>query len=227
LHGITLAMLQQGPVRLHSPAPGDRQIPFYEQVEHRKPFPPRSYPPPIKATAQFLRSGRIEFYKDEDLFITEGEQLPLHKESYVDTEYKVNPEARNKYKLRYVTKNSLYRVHSTHSNNSILLELQDNKAKVFLSQQDAGERGIKSGDLVQIYNDRGKTRAYAIIDPGCSVGTAIFEEGWWSRYLAGEGYNSLTFPWIKPLHEVYFVPGIWSPTSVWNECVVDVRRMDA
>jgi len=225
--GITLAMLQKGPVRLHSPAPGDRQIPFYEQVQHRVPFPPPSYPAPIKATAQFLKSGRIEFYKDEDLFLQEGEQLPVHKETYAETEYKVNPAAKDKYRLRFVTKNSLYRVHSTHSNNTILLELQDNKAKVFLNVQDAGTRGISDGDLVQIYNDRGKTRAYAILDPGCSAGTAIFEEGWWSRYLGDESYNSLTAPWIKPLHEIYFVPGIWSPTTVWNECLVDVRRMTA
>ncbi|MFV0436874.1 MAG: molybdopterin-dependent oxidoreductase [Desulfopila sp.] len=223
--GTTLAMLQKGPVRLHSPAPGDRQVPFYEQVHHRKPFPPPSYPAPIKATAQFLRSGRIEFYKDEDLFLAEGEQLPRHKESYADTEYAVNPQARTLYPLRYVTKNSLYRVHSTHSNNRILLELQDNKAKVFLNPDDAAHREIADGELVQIYNDRGKTQAYAIIDPGCSAGTAIFEEGWWSRYLAGEGYNSLTFPWIKPLHEVFFVPGTWSPTTAWNECLVEVRRM--
>ncbi|KAB2889907.1 MAG: molybdopterin-dependent oxidoreductase, partial [Desulfobulbaceae bacterium] len=223
--GITLAMLQKGPVRLHSPAPGDRQVPFYEQVAHRKPFPPPSYPAPLKATGQFLRSGRIEFYKDEDLFISTGEQLPVHKESYIDTEYKANPKARELYRLRYVTKNSLYRVHSTHSNNNILLELQDNKAKVFLNAGDAEQRGIRNGDLVQIHNDRGRTRAWAILDPGCSAGTAIFEEGWWSRYLAGEGYNTLTFPWIKPLHEIYFVPGMWSPTTVWNECLVDVRRI--
>ena len=225
--GITLEMLQKGPVRLHSPAPADRQVPFYEQVQHRKPFPPPSYPAPLKATAQFLRSGRIEFYKDEDLFLTEGEQLPVHKETYLETEYKVNPAVREKYRLRFVTKNSLYRVHSTHSNNTILLELQDNKAKVFLNPGDAGERGIANGDLVQIFNDRGKTRAYAILDPGCSASTVIFEEGWWSRYLGDESYNSLTFPWIKPLHEIYFVPGMWSPTTVWNECLVDVRRMNA
>jgi len=225
--GITLEMLKKGPVRLHSPAPGDRQVPFYEQVQHRVPFPPPSYPAPIKATAQFLRSGRIEFYKDEDLFLKEGEQLPVHKETYLETEYKANPAAKEKYRLRYVTKNSLYRVHSTHSNNSILLELQDNKAKVFLNPQDATSRGIKNGELVQIYNDRGKTRAYAILDPGCSAGTVIFEEGWWSRYLGEESYNSLTYPWIKPLHEIYFVPGIWSPTTVWNECLVDIRRMSA
>jgi nitrate reductase / nitrite oxidoreductase, alpha subunit len=225
--GITLEMLQKGPVRLHSAAPGDRQVPFYEQVHHRQPFPPPSYPAPLAATGQFLRSGRIEFYKDEDLFLSEGEQLPVHKETYLETEYRVNPEVRDKYRLRYVTKNSLYRVHSTHSNNSVLLELQDNKAKVFLNREDAIARGINDGDLVQIYNDRGKTRAYAILDPGCSAGTAIFEEGWWSRYLGNEGYNTLTYPWIKPLHEIYFVPGMWSPTTVWNECLVDVRRIPA
>ncbi len=225
--GITLAMLQKGPVRLHSPAPKDRQIPFYEQVAHRQPFPPPSYPAPLKATAQFLRSGRIEFYKDEDLFLSEGEQLPVHKETYADTEYKANPAARDKYRLRFVTKNSLYRVHSTHSNNTILLELQDNKPKVFLNPDDAKSRGIKEGNLVQLYNDRGKTRAHAVLDPGCSQGTAIFEEGWWARYLADESYNSLTYPWIKPLHEIYFVPGMWSPTTAWNECLVDVRRISA
>ncbi len=111
--------------------------------------------------------------------------------------------------------------------NTILLELQDNRAKVCLNPSEAGKQGIKNGELVQIYNDRGKTRAYAVLDPGCSAGTAIFEEGWWSRYLGDESYNSLTSPWIKPLHEIYFVPGIWSPTTVWNECLVDVRRMSA
>ncbi len=225
--GITLDMLKKGPVRLHSTAPDDRQIPFWEQVQNRVPFPPRSYPAPLKATARFLRSGRIEFYKDEDLFLETGEQLPVQKETFSETEYKVDPGARKKYTLRFVTKNSLYRVHSTHSNNVWLNELQGNKPKVFLNKNDAAERNIKTGDFVEIYNNRGKTRAYAVIDPGCRRGTTIFEQGWWARYLKNESYNSLTMPWIKPLHEIYFVPGIWSPTTVWNECLVDVRRVTA
>ena len=223
--GITLDMLKKGPVRLHSTAPNDRQIPFYEQVHERVPFPPRSYPAPLKATAKFLKSGRIEFYKDEDLFLKMGEHLPVHKETFKETEYKVDPEARKKYRLRFVTKNSLYRVHSTHSNNVWLNELQGNKPKVFLNKADAAERNIKTGDFVEIYNNRGKTKAYTVIDPGCRKGTAIFEQGWWARYLKNESYNSLTMPWIKPLHEIYFVPGIWTPTTVWNECLVDVRRI--
>jgi len=225
--GITLDMLKKGPVRLHSTAPDDRQIPFYEQVHERVPFPPRSYPAPLKATAKFLKSGRIEFYKDEDLFLKMGEHLPVHKETFKETEYKIDPEARKKYRLRFVTKNSLYRVHSTHSNNVWLNELQGNKPKVFLNKADAAERIIRTGDFVEIYNNRGKTKAYAVIDPGCRKGTAIFEQGWWARYLKNESYNSLTMPWIKPLHEIYFVPGIWTPTTVWNECLVDVRRITA
>ena len=75
----------------------------------------------------FVRSGRIEFYKDEDLFLQTGEQLPVHKDTFVDTEYAADPEAKNKYRLRFVTKNSLYRVHSTHSDNVWLNELQGNK----------------------------------------------------------------------------------------------------
>ncbi len=223
--GITWEMLQKGPVRLHSDAPGDRQVPFYTQVHDRVPFPPRSYPAPLKATAKFLRSGRIEFYKDEDLFLETGEQLPVQKETFVETEYKVYPEARDKYKLRFVTKNSLYRVHSTHSNNVWLNELQGNRPKVFLNPEDARERGIKDADKVEVYNRRGKTRAQAVLDPGARRGTAIFEQGWWAKYLQNESYNSLTYPWIKPLHEIYFVPGIWSPTTAWNECLVDVRRV--
>lgn len=223
--GITYDMVKKGPVRLHSTAPKDRQIPFYEQIHDRVAFPPRSYPAPLKATAQFLRSGRIEMYKDEDLFIEEGEQLPVHKETYVETEYKQDPESREKYPLQFVTKNSLYRVHSTHSNNPWLNELQGDSPKVYLNAEEAKERGIEAGDTVEIYNNRGNVRGEAVIDLGSRKGSCYFYQGWWSRYLDGDSFNSLTQPWIKPLHEVYFVPGIWSPTTVWNECLVNVRKV--
>jgi len=222
--GIALDMVKKGPVRLHSKAPNDRQIPFYEQIHDRKPFPPRSYPPPLPVTAKFLRSGRIEFYREEDIFLKTGEQLPVHKETYTDTEYKIDPSVRHKFKLRYITKNSLYRVHSTHSNNAWMNELQGHEARVYLNEGDAQKRGIKEGDRVEVYNDRGRTTGLASIDPGCRQGTVIFLEGWWARYLEDQSYNSLTYPWIKPCHEVYFAPGIWSPTTSWNECLVEVRR---
>lgn len=223
--GITYEMVKKGPVRLRLPAPGSRQIPFYEQVHQRVPFPPVNYPAPIETTAAFVKSGRIEFYKDEDEFLKQGEQLPVFKATFADTEYTHDPQTREKYKLRFVTRNSLYRVHSTHSNNPWLNELQDDKPKVFLSAHDAAERKIVEGDLVEIFNERGKVSGHAVVSHHTRPGVCIFEQGWWSRFLNGESYNSLTMPWIKPTHEIYHVPGIWAPNTCWNECLVDVRRI--
>lgn len=223
-HGITFERLQKGPVRLNSPAPGNRQIPFYEQVRHRMPFPPVNYPAPIEATAVFVKSGRIEFYKDEEEFLRAGETLPVFKETFAETEYAVDPGAREKYPLRFITRNSVYRVHSTHSNNVWLNELQNDKPKVFVSAADARSRGIDQGDRVEIFNGRGKVCGTAVVSPSGREGVLIFEQGWWSRYLDGKSYNSLTQPWIKETHEAYFVPGIWSPNTCWNECLVNVRR---
>ena len=226
VEGITVdRILKEKAVRLNLPAPGKRQIPFWEQINEKKPFPPPSYPVPLPKTARFVKSGRIEFYKDEDVFIDLGETLPVHKDPFVDTEYKRNPEAKNKYKLVYVTRNSLYRVHSTHSNNITMLELQDFRPRVWMNPQTAKERGIKEGDLVEVYNDRGKVYGYAVLDPGLHPSVIVFEQGWWSRYLRDTSYNTLTFPWIKPTHLIYFVPGVWEPTTAWNEVLCDVRKV--
>jgi anaerobic selenocysteine-containing dehydrogenase len=226
VEGITLdRLLKEGAVRLNLPAPNKRQIPFWEQIQLKKPFPPPSFPAPLPKTARFVKSGRMEFYKDEDVFIDFGEMLPVHKDPFVDTEYKRNPEAKNKYKYAYITRNALYRVHSTHSNNITMLELQDFRPRVWMSPETAQEKGIKEGDLVEVYNDRGRVYGYAVLDKGIHPRVIIFEQGWWSRYLKGTSYNTLTYPWVKATHLTYFVPGIWEPTTAWNEAACDVRKV--
>jgi anaerobic selenocysteine-containing dehydrogenase len=225
VEGITLEQLKKGPVRLKSEVPGNRQIPFYEQIQLKRPFPPESLPAKIEQTAQFVKSGRIEFYKDEDLFLQSGEEFPVHKAPFEESEYALNPQAREKYTFSFITRNAIYRVHSTHSNNIWMNELQEGKPHVWLNPTDASEKGIQDGDEVEIYNDRGKVTAFAVVDPGAGKKVAVFEEGWWSRYLKGASYNSLTYPFIKPTHEVYFVPGIWAPNTAWNECLCDVKKV--
>lgn len=222
---ITVDMLKQGPVRLNLPTPNKRQIMFYEQIMELQPFPPVSYPAPLPKTARFVKSGRVEFYKDEDVFIDTGETLPMHKDPFVDTENKT-PGVKEKYKFALITRNALYRVHSTHSNNITMLELQDLKPKVWLNPRAAAERNIKEGDLVEAYNNRGKVYGYAVLDPGLHYRVAIFEEGWWSRYLKGTSYNTLTYPWIKAAHLIYFVPGMWEPTTAWNETACEVKKAE-
>ncbi len=117
-------------------------------------------------------------------------------------------------------------MHSTHSNNISLLELQDFKPKIWLNPKAAAARGISEGDHVEAFNDRGKVRGYAVLDPGLHHDVAVFEEGWWSKYTEGTSYNTLTYPWIKTAHVVYFTPGVWEPTTAWNECACEVKKAE-
>lgn len=224
---ITVDDLKKGPCKLAHANPGEKAIPFYAQIHEGKPFPTVSRPNPYPKTAKFVKSGRIEFYKDEDRFLQFKEQLPCYKPAFVDTELKADPDALKKFPFAYVTRNSLFRVHSTYSNNPFMLELQNNTPKAFMNPHDAEEKGLHQGDVVEVYNDRGRISAALVCDPGMAPGQVIFDQGWWSRYTGEESYNSLIFPWINPIHEIYYMSSVWSPNMAWNECLCNVRLLEA
>lgn len=222
--GITYKALKEGPQKLNHANPGRKRIPFYDQIHNHVPFPPQSYPEKVETTAKFVKSGRIEFYKDEDTFIEKREMLPIHKAPFVESEYALDPTIEGRFTLALVTRNAVHRVHSTHSNNFMLNELQDNKPKIIINPEYAAEKGIEEGEQVELYNDRGVLTGWAALDPGIRRDCAIFEQGWWDRYTKQQSYNALIYPHINPTHEVYFVPQMWSPNTNWNECLVEVRK---
>lgn len=224
---ITVEDLKAGPCKLAHSNPGEKKIPFWEQIHEGLPFPTVSRPNALDVTAKFVKSGRIEFYKDEDCFLEMGEQLPCYKPAFEDTEYAADPEAREKYPFAYLTRNSLFRVHATYCNNPFMLELQNDTPKVFMNPDDAEKKGLSQGDVVEVFNSRGKVNGALVVDPGMYPGQVIFDMGWWSRYTGNESYNSLIFPWINPIHEIYYVSSVWSPNMAWNECVCDVRLLEA
>ena len=220
---LTPEELRVGPGKLAHANPGEKKIPFWEQVNNRVPFPTVSRPNPLDATSKFVRSGRIEFYRDEDTFLDLDEQLPCYKPPFEDTEYKDDPAARELYPLGYTTRNSAFRVHATYVNNPFMLELQDNTPKVWLNPETAAERGLKNGDWVEAYNSRGTVQGQLVEDPGVYPTQCIFDQGWWSHYDNGTSYNSLIWPWINPTNEVYYMVSVWSPNMAWNETACNVR----
>ncbi len=226
VENITLEELREGPAKLAHQNPGPKKIPFWEQVHEGKPFPTLSRPNAIEVTAKFVKSGRIEFYRDEDIFLDLNEQLPCYKPAFEDTEYAADPEAREKYPFAYITRNSVFRVHSTYVNNPFMLELQDEIPKVWMNPEDAEKSGVATGDIVEVYNARGKVQGALITDAGMHTGQVIFDQGWWSRYTGDSSYNSLIYPWINPTNEVYYVSSVWSPNMAWNECVCNVRLLE-
>jgi len=224
--GMTLEELKKRPMRLKFPTPSHRQIPFWVQINLRVPFPNLSYPLPLPMTARFVKSGRIEFYKDESAFIDLGEELPVHKDPFEESLFKFFPEDRGKYEFVYLTENSPYRIHSTHSNNAMMLALQDYKPKIYMNPETAQRLGLKTGDYIEVYNRFGKVRGYLAADPSIHPKVVVFLQGWWRRYTDGTHYNSPNYPWIKTTEIIYFAPGVWEVTTKWNNTLVAVRKVE-
>jgi anaerobic selenocysteine-containing dehydrogenase len=215
--GMTLERLRQGPVRLNVPDP---DIAFKEQIEDLVPFPPVSLPAPIEATQVFLPTRRIELYKEEDRFLELGEQVVTHKEPYDDG---VHDPA--EYPLALLSPHSKWRIHSTYSNNAWLEEIHGGRPQVLINPVDAEARGIADGDPIEVFNSRGSLKAWAHVHGSAGPGTATLPEGWWSRYfLEGKGVNELTSSAINPIHEVWYVPNMWAPSTGWKDCRCEVRR---
>ncbi|HEU4921227.1 MAG TPA: molybdopterin-dependent oxidoreductase [Candidatus Limnocylindrales bacterium] len=218
--GITLDHLRAGPVRLRVPDP---DIPFLAQIRDLEPFPPRSLPAPLEATAAFVPTGRIEFYKEEARFLELGEQVPTHREPYDDG---IHDPA--DWPLVLLSPHSKWRIHSTYSNNAWLAEIHGGRPTVLLHPDDAAARDIGDGDPIRVHNTRGSLEAWAHVSEAAGRGTATLPEGWWSRYFgAGKGVNELTSSEVNPIHEVHFVANMWSPSTGWKDCRCEVEKVGA
>jgi anaerobic selenocysteine-containing dehydrogenase len=214
---ITLDALKKGPVRLNVPNPDDN---CHEQFVNLHPFPPRAYPFEVKQQREFLKTGRMEFYKEEDEFKALGEELPTFKPPF---EHLAQDE--QKYPFAIVTPHSKWRVHSTHSNNTALLNL-NRKPVVEISSLDACTKGINDGDEVELFNKNGSYRLWARVTETIRPGVLCVDHGWWDRYLADKGhYHSVTVQEkIKPTHENYYLPAVYAPGQLWKDTLVDIRR---
>jgi anaerobic selenocysteine-containing dehydrogenase len=217
--GITLEQLREGPVRLRVPDP---DVAFVQQIEELAPFPPRSLPAPLEATAAFVLTRRIEFYKEEERFRELGETVPTWKEPFDDG---VHDPA--EYPVVLLSPHSKWRIHSSYANVAWLNEITGGRAPVLLAPETAAARGIEDGDLVELSNTRGRVRAWAHVTKAARPGTATLFEGWWSRQLGGgKSVNELTSSAVNPIHEVHFVPNMWAPSTGWKDCRCKVRRVE-
>lgn len=93
-----------------------------------------------------------------------------------------------KYPFHIVSPHSRYRLHSQLNNSFIrkFAEVSD-REPVLINPADAKERGLKTGDIVRVFNDRGEILAGAliteIVPPHVAV---IYEGGWYDPEVWGE-----------------------------------------
>lgn len=123
-------------------------------------------------------SGKIEIFSKTLYDMNDPEFIPPIPKYIQEWESPFGPEAK-KYPLQVVGHHYMSRVHSTHENNDMTNEAFPQR--VFINELDARERGIRDGEQVKIFNDRG-----AIIMP-CRITKRILpgvidipQGAWWT-----------------------------------------------
>ncbi|SHN82984.1 molybdopterin-containing oxidoreductase family protein [Desulfitobacterium chlororespirans] len=171
--GLTVESLRKsGPVWIWS----DPKLNKYKVKWEKPPF---TF---FKDTPFKTASGRFEFYASrwEDMGFEPMVEYYPPEESAVTA-----PDLFKKYPLSLVANKIRTKVHSTYALMPWLSEIYP-KGWVTISTEDAAARGIKDGDLVEIFNDRGSVKAAAHVSSGILPGVVSMPNGWWLQ----QGYSS-------------------------------------
>ena len=138
-------------------------------------------------------TGKIEFYSQRlaEHFPDDDERPPVphwipygesHQESLLHTRAK-------KYPLLIVSNHPKWRIHAQHDDVTWLREIPTCKVKgpdgyyyepIWIHPVDAAERGIESGDVIKIYNDRGAVLGGAYVTERIMPGVVYQDHG--ARY---------------------------------------------
>lgn len=142
-------------------------------------------------------SGKIELYVEQ--LREHGQALPVYLEP-LET-------GKNKYPLTYIQGHSRFRTHSMFTNSPTLRTLNPEPV-VDINPVDAEKQGIADGDMVTIFNDRGRVTVKARVTEEVSPGVVHISEGWWFEHFGEGGGNALTHDAINPVQEIIFEPNM-------------------
>ncbi len=164
LSGITLeALKEKGSIRLNLPDP---YIPFAE--------------------GNFLTpSGKCEFYSQT--MLNDGlDPLPTYIPPIESAE--ASPELFARYPIALISPPAHSFLNSTFANVPKLLK-NEKEPMIEISAEDAAKRGIETGMLVRVFNDRGELQLKAIISNKVKPGVAVSPSVWWHK-LSPNGRNA-------------------------------------
>ena len=138
-----------------------QRIRFWENIEEDVPFK--------------TPSGKIEIFMRELYDRPIPNMLPTP--GYVATEEGAEDPMRAKYPLQLIGYHSKRRCHSIHDGNPWLEELE--APCVWIHPADAKARDIHDGQLVEVFNDRGRVRIPANVTSRIVSGVVAMSEGGW------------------------------------------------
>ncbi len=131
-------------------------------------------------------SGRIELYNDKVASFG-YDDCPGYARWYPPAEWLGSEKARQ-YPLHMLSDQPLTKLHSQLDFSAYSLSKKVNgREPIVLSTADANSRGIASGDLVRVFNDRGSCLAGAVVTDGILTGVVKLSTGaWWDPQRPGD-----------------------------------------
>jgi molybdopterin-containing oxidoreductase family molybdopterin binding subunit len=208
MEGITLEKLMEGPIRPSKPSdnPADTQLGAAGGIYQDE---------LSKGGANFqTRSERFEFYSE--LMKEYGEELPV----YIEPAESPRQPLGQKYPLSLLHRHSKTRFHTHFTEVDWLREL-DPEPVLQINPVDAERRGIQEGDMVKVFNDRGRVKLKARIHQGIRPGVVTVGEGWQARHFAEGCYQELTASTENPALEA-----VTESQGQMNDILVEVKKAE-
>jgi trimethylamine-N-oxide reductase (cytochrome c) len=123
-------------------------------------------------------SGKIEIYS-ETIAGFKYDDSPGHATWLEPSEWLGSPKAK-RFPLHLLSSHPKYRLHSQLNATSLRAKYEVREREpIWLHPADAAARGIKNGDIVRIFNDRGQTLAGAVVTERVRTGVVLLQEGAW------------------------------------------------
>ena len=160
-------------------------------------------------------TGRQQFYQDHKWMRGFGEAFvayrpPVNTKTWkeiVGTRPNGNPEI----VLNWITPHQKWGIHSTYSDNLIMLTLSRGGPIIWLSEVDAAKAGIEDNDWVEVFNTNGALTARAVVSQRVPSGMTMMYHaqerivnvpGSEITGLRGGIHNSVTRTVLKPTHMI-------------------------
>jgi molybdopterin-containing oxidoreductase family molybdopterin binding subunit len=160
-------------------------------------------------------SGRIELYTEQ--LLPYGEHVLVFREQLESAR---SPLA-DRFPFTLMSHKHVHTAHSQHTGLPWIRELLP-EPRLEIAPPDAATRGIRDGDWVRVWNDRGRMVVRALVNPGIKPGTLAIPQGWWRRHFREGHYAELGHVVTNAAQDAI----IETNYPVWD-VLVEVRREDA
>ena len=160
-------------------------------------------------------TGRQQFYQDHRWMQAFGEQMigyrPPIKTRTVELIKDKRPNGYKEIVLNWITPHQKWGIHSTYSDNLIMLTLSRGGPIIWLSEDDAREAGIEDNDWVDVFNVNGAIACRAVVSQRVKPGMVMMYHaqerivntpGSVVSGTRGGHHNSVTRTVMKPTHMI-------------------------